>query len=145
SAKGRVREPPPAGRARTCSAGGWWLPDPSLAANYASIFVRGGPGQGSAMCNWARLRSVASGRVDHVQERLAGEVALQVATEEGDPTLGAIGLVGRCVGAYDRVRQVPERAVRRKGLVVERVEEGAADLTGAERGRQRCLFDDRAA
>src|SRR5262245_56405735 len=94
-------------------------------------------------CLTGPLGSVAFGRVDDVEERLAGEMALQIATEEGDAALGSVGLVGRSVRADDRVWQVPERAVRRQGLLVKGVQEGAAKAAFPQGRGQRGVVDHR--
>src|SRR5438876_12421429 len=88
-----------------------------------------------------RVLLIPEGAIDHVQKRLAGNIAAEIFREE----LAARGIVAlersRHVGRKYRVIQVPQRAFLLQRLAFENIEARAADLVGTERLDQRALID----
>src|SRR5262245_26293976 len=64
-------------------------------------------------------RNVAGRLVDHVHQRPAGEIALEVANEQLDRRLLPSGRVAGHVRRDDHVRHRPQRALGRQGLLLE--------------------------
>ena len=82
------------------------------------------------------LRSVPGGRVDDVEERLAGGETTEVVAEQLDAAVEDPAARPRRVGRDDDVGQVVERRRRLERLVTERVEDRPADRPVAERSEE---------